>query len=372
VRYVLQGVGGLLVLATVLPFFESAKWWIRIFDYPRAQIASAIVVVLGLYATVIAPGTILDHGLIVTLLLALCAQLVQIFPYTPLARPQTPESRMLVPGRRLRIMLANVLMHNHEADRLLALVDKVEPDLLLAVETDDWWDRQLAGLGPAYPHAMRCPLPNTYGMHLFSKLELRNTELRFLVEPDVPSVLTEVRLRSGDWIAFWGVHPRPPRPAQDTEERDAELLIVGREARQAPLPAVVGGDLNDVAWSHTTRLFQRLSGLLDPRVGRGLFATFPARFPCLRWPLDHLFHGASFTLSDLARLEGFGSDHLPILVELTLEPGVASAADIPAPAPGDRKEAVRKILKGIPSGARARLRHVLDEGRRRARRRRAQ
>jgi hypothetical protein len=147
---------------------------------------------------------------------------------------------------------------------------------------------------------------------------------------------------------------------------------VGREARQAPLPAVVGGDLNDVAWSHTTRLFQRLSGLLDPRVGRGLFATFPARFPCLRWPLDHLFHSASFTLSDLARLEGFGSDHLPILVELALEPGAASAVDVPAPAPGDRKEAVRKILKGIPSDARARLKHVLDEGRRRARRRRPQ
>jgi endonuclease/exonuclease/phosphatase (EEP) superfamily protein YafD len=364
-------VGALLVLATVLPFLKSAKWWIRVFDYPRAQIASAIVVVLLLYAFVL-PGGKLAYLLIVALLLALCAQLVQIFPYTPLARPQTPKSRMAAPERRLRIMLANVLMHNREADRLLALVGKVEPDLLLAVETDDWWDRQLAGLEPAYPHAMRCPLPNTYGMHLFSKLELRNAELRFLVEPDVPSVLTEVHLRSGDWIAFWGVHPRPPRPAQDTEERDAELLIVGREARQSPLPAVVAGDLNDVAWSHTTRLFQRLSGLLDPRVGRGLYATFPARFPCLRWPLDHLFHGASFTLWDLARLEGFGSDHLPILVELTLEPGAASTADVPAPSPGDRKEAVRKILNGIPSGARARLRHVLEEGRRRARRRRPQ
>jgi endonuclease/exonuclease/phosphatase (EEP) superfamily protein YafD len=371
VSQAVYGLSIVLVLATAVPLLKSAKWWIRVFDYPRAQIAGAIVVALLLHAFVLPRGA-LEYLLIVALLLALCAQLVQIFPYTPLARPQTPKSRRAAPERRLRLMLANVLMHNREADRLLALVGEVEPDLLLAVETDDWWDRQLAGLEPAYPHAMRCPLPNTYGMHLFSKLELRNTALRFLVEPDVPSVYTEVRLRSGDWIAFWGVHPRPPRPAQDTEERDAELLIVGREARQAPLPAAVGGDLNDVAWSHTTRLFQRLSGLLDPRVGRGLFATFPARFPCLRWPLDHLFHGASFTLTDLARLEGFGSDHLPILVELALEPGAASAVDVPAPAPGDRKEAVRKILKGIPSDARARLKHVLDEGRRRARRRRPQ
>jgi endonuclease/exonuclease/phosphatase (EEP) superfamily protein YafD len=370
VRYVLQGVGAFLALATVLSLLKSDKWWIRVFDYPRAQIASAIALVLVLQATMVGPAGALDHLLIAALLLAFCVQLVQIFPYTPLAAPQTLESRALVPERRLRIMLANVLMHNRQADTLLALVDNVEPDILLAVETDDWWDRQLATLEPRYPHSVRCPLPNTYGMHLFSKLELRHTSLRFLVEPDVPSARTQIRLRSGDWIAFWGVHPRPPRPLQDTEQRDAELLIVGREAKESGLPSVIGGDLNDVAWSHTTRLFQRISGLLDPRIGRGLYATFPAHIPFLRWPLDHLFHGASFTLSELSRLGYFGSDHFPILIELVLEPAAARAIETPTPAPGDRTETVRKILKGVPAGANAKLQHLRAEGQRRVAQRR--
>jgi endonuclease/exonuclease/phosphatase (EEP) superfamily protein YafD len=370
VRYGLQGAGALLVLATVLPLVRSEKWWIRIFDYPRAQAAIAIAVVLGLYATVLGPTGALDHLLILALLLALGTQLVQIFPYTPLARPQTSEGRAAVPERGLRIMLANVLMHNRRADELLAITDETDPDILLAVETDDWWDRQLAPLEQRYPHSVRCPLPNTYGLHLFSKLELRETLLRYLVEPDVPSVRTDVRLRSGDWIAFWGVHPRPPKPAQDTEQRDAELLIVGREARESALPSVVGGDLNDVAWSHTTRLFQRISGLLDPRVGRGLYATFPAQIPFFRWPLDHLFHGASFTLFELRRLPYFGSDHFPILIGLMFEPAAAQAAEVPATAPGDRAEAMRKILKGLPKGGRAKLKHLVAEGRRRAAQRR--
>jgi endonuclease/exonuclease/phosphatase (EEP) superfamily protein YafD len=370
VRYVLQGLGALFVLATILPFLKSEKWWIRIFDYPRAQIATAIAIVLGLYALAFGPAGAPDHVLIVALLIALGAQLVQIFPYTPLARPQTQESGAILPERGLRILLANVLMHNRRADELLAIIDEADPDILLAVETDDWWDRQLVPLEARYPHSVRCPLPNTYGLHLFSRLELRETSLRYLVEPDVPSVRTDIRLRSGDWIAFWGVHPRPPQPAQDTEQRDAELLIVGREARESALPAVVGGDLNDVAWSHTTRLFQRISGLLDPRIGRGLYATFPAQIPFFCWPLDHLFHGASFTLFELRRLPYFGSDHFPILIGLVFEPAAAGATEVPTPAPGDRAEAVRKILKGVPKGARARLKHLMAEGRRRAAQRR--
>jgi endonuclease/exonuclease/phosphatase (EEP) superfamily protein YafD len=98
------------------------------------------------------------------------------------------------------------------------------------------------------------------------------------------------------------------------------LLIVAKSVRRSDLPVIVPGDLNDVAWSATTRVFRKISGLLDPRVGRGMFNSFHADYWFLRWPVDHLFHSSHFRLSAIRRLPHFGSDHFALFTELSFEP----------------------------------------------------
>jgi len=312
----LKGIGGLLVAATLLPFLRSDAGFIRTFDFPRLQVAVAILPVLMLLLVVAR-----DRGglvLAVALVACLAYQLYRIAPFTPLVRPQAVAATDTAgrADRRVSILVANVLQDNTDHDTLVRLVLRHDPDLVLLLETDARWRDALAPLRARYPHAVEQAQPNTYGLLFYAKLPLENPQLRFLLEDDVPSIRTDVMLPSGERFTFHGVHPRPPHPGQSSAPRDAELVMVAQEVRKHGGPTVVAGDLNDVAWSRTTTLFQKISGLLDPRIGRGLYPTFNANWPVLRWPLDHVFFSDDFLLGRLERLPHIGSDHFPILISL--------------------------------------------------------
>jgi endonuclease/exonuclease/phosphatase (EEP) superfamily protein YafD len=180
-------------------------------------------------------------------------------------------------------------------------------------------------------------------MLLYSRLPLSEERVRFRVEQGVPSFTALVELRTGDLFELHCIHPRPPHVGVDTENRDAELVLVAKEVQDVPRAVIVTGDLNDVAWSHTTRLFLRISGLLDPRVGRMFCNTFHARHPLFRWPLDHVFHSRAFRFADLRRLPKTDSDHFPVLVELSYEPEVKKEQERPRPTTIDVEEAQEKI-----------------------------
>jgi endonuclease/exonuclease/phosphatase (EEP) superfamily protein YafD len=122
--------------------------------------------------------------------------------------------------------------------------------------------------------------------------------------------------------------------------------MVGRLAAREREPTIVAGDMNDVAWSHTTRLFQRVSRTLDPRRGRGMFNTFHARWFFMRWPLDHLFHSEHFRLVRLRRGAAFGSDHFPMVVELELDPAARHEQEPPERSADDEREADEKKWRG--------------------------
>ena len=338
---------GIVILWTALPFLRHEAWWIRIFDFPRRQIAVLTAATIPLYVALAGFDGPFDWMLVAALCACALYQLARIGIYTPLFAKQAKSAAAGADERRFGIVVANVLTTNRNAAALLDIVRARDPDVMLFVETDAWWQAQLDALEATHPFTVKCPQDNLYGMHLYSRLELVEPKLRFLLEPGVPSIHTRLRLRSGDCVEVHCVHPRPPAPteASSSIERDAELLMVAKTVAATGQPAIVLGDLNDVAWSATTRLFQKVSGLLDPRVGRGMFSTFHAKHVWLRWPLDHIFISPEFTVVSLRRLGYFGSDHFPIQAELAYSPPAAPVQDAPEPDAGDHEVADEKLEK---------------------------
>jgi endonuclease/exonuclease/phosphatase (EEP) superfamily protein YafD len=353
---VLLGSAG--VLATLLPLLRQTAWWIRIFDFPRLQIVGGLL--LSAFLLVLLPAAALPAhtpALLAAVLAAVAYQATRVWPYTPLHRKQVQDSQRPATDEdnHISILVTNVLMYNRDASRCLGLIRQYQPDLVLAVETDAWWLSQLGLIAEHYPYTCHAPLPNTYGMLVFSRLPLVDFEIRYLLEADIPSFHGRVVLRNGVQAALHFMHPKPPAPKESktSTRRDAELLVVGRTIQQHDGPTIVAGDLNDVAWSHTSELFRRLARLLDPRVGRGLLPTFHADYKLLRWPLDHVFHSAHFRLQRLERLPHIGSDHYPIYIRLSYEPQGwrAQELELESADAADRLEAREKIREAAEEEA---------------------
>lgn len=314
----------ILAIFTLLPLWRHDAWWVRSLDFPRLQLFY-VSVLLVLVETVLLDFSRLDAWLLFSPgMLCLIYHAWWIAPYTRLFKVEVASAGPPDFRRSIRIMTANVLMTNRKAETLLELMREYAPDILVTLESDDWWQSQLDGLEPEYAYTIKCPLANLYGMHVYSRFPLEESEIKYLVDPEVPSMHTLLRLPSGDPVRLHCLHPAPPSPTENeaSSERDAELIIIAKSVSESDEPVIVTGDLNDVAWSETTRLFRKISGLLDPRVGRGMFNTFHAGYGFIRWPLDHLFHSSHFRLSHMRRLRRFGSDHFAILTELVLVPGI--------------------------------------------------
>jgi endonuclease/exonuclease/phosphatase (EEP) superfamily protein YafD len=327
---------------------SSKQWYVRIFDYPRLQTFIIANIVLVWFLSFYFRKNKLHYLLLVLLLVVIYIQGYKAMPYTVFGKKQVLTATDSS-GNTISLLISNVLQKNKAYQKLLDKVEGYQPDLLVTTETDSTWQEALKVIEGSYPYQVPVPLNNTYGMHLYSKLPLKDPSVQFLVEQEIPSIKAKVQLRSGDWISIYIVHPRPPVPNEtdDSKERDAEIVLVGRDARKQQGGVIVAGDFNDVAWSETTSLFQEVSGLLDPRRGRNFYNTYHAKFPLFRWPLDHIFHSTHFKLVTLERVGPINSDHFPMYVKLSYDvkavqeqPKVKKQADTDA-------NAQKTIQKGL-------------------------
>ncbi len=310
------------VLVTVLPLVRSHRWWIRAMDFPRIQIAIAAALF------VLLPAFFLDGWprIVVVAAMALCLlyQVIRILPFTPLY----PTELELAPDDQtvdfLNILSANVEMGNDRHAEMARLIDEVDPDILYLMETDAIWNDALKPQLDRYPTVVRELRDDFWGMIFATRLPVHRAEAVYLTPDDTPTLFAELSCPAGRIFRFVGLHPQPPVPGVDTEDRDAEILYASRFARKRNIPLVAVGDFNDAAWSDSTRKFKHVGGFLDPRVGRGLYASFDTRSRFLRLPIDQFFLTPEIVINDFHRGPDVGSDHFPLIIRMGTDPELAA------------------------------------------------
>ncbi|RPI74180.1 MAG: endonuclease, partial [Ignavibacteriales bacterium] len=184
------------IIFTFIPFIPSKIWFVRVFDFPRLQVSFLLIISL------LAAIFFLDRKpakwiLVVLLICSIVYQYTLISSYTFLSKKEVYDTIPSTDDNLISLLISNVYMENDNYKGLLDLVNKYQPDVLLTLETNEIWREKLKDLNNNYPYKVEYPLENTYGMLLYSRLDLLEPEVKFLIENDIPSIHTKIRLKSG-------------------------------------------------------------------------------------------------------------------------------------------------------------------------------
>ncbi|PZX18334.1 endonuclease/exonuclease/phosphatase (EEP) superfamily protein YafD [Palleronia aestuarii] len=331
-----------VAVVSILPFIRSYRWWVRACDFPRVQILVAAIAVLVAAWFLPTPWRWVA---MVILLLCIGYQSFRILPFTRLY----PSEMKIVPrseeGSQVTIVSSNVEMTNDRHGDVVRLIEDEDPDVLFLMETDEHWQKAVESSLSRYETVLQEIRDNYYGMIFATRLKVVRHDIVYLTPGDTPTLFAELETRAGQRFRLVGLHPRPPVPGENTADRDAEMIYAARFAAKTETPVIAMGDFNDAAWSHTSRHFKRVGGYLDPRVGRGMYASFDANSRLLRAPIDQFYATPKVAVAEFRRGPNIGSDHFPMMIRVDLDPERAKAANRHAKAlPEATEEDVERIF----------------------------
>lgn len=304
----------LFSICSFLPLVGSKHWFFRLFDFLRIQLTVILVLLLICALFIELKGALLLITLAL-LIISIVYQLIIILPYLPLKKDKSTS-----PENKVTVLSVNVQQDNKQFESLIELVKRIQPDVLLTMETNQEWENGIKEIEKDFDHVIRVPKENKYGMHLYTKLKLKEHDVHFLISEEHPSILARMVDSEDNEFLFWGIHPPPPSPTEKptSKQKDGELMKVAKMSLKFKLPTVISGDFNNVTWSRTSKMFSKVSQLKDARINRGIFSTFPAYSRILGFPIDLLFHSESVSINTMQILEPIGSDHLPLLFTFSI------------------------------------------------------
>lgn len=294
----------LVVVVNILPLGARLSWTLELTTHFRLQylaVTAAVVALLALRR---------KWGACAVLVAAGAVSVVAVWPYLPLA-PAQPAGA----AAPLKVLTVNVSYRQFSARRLLEIVREADPDVLVVQELTPHAESVLADFDVAFPHHRKFPADGPYGIGLWSRLELESDTTFALGRR--PAIQARVRGPTGTFTVI-GVHLTSPSSRRRAAARNQELLALASRSATIGEPLVVAGDFNVTPYSPFFADWLAASGLTDTRRGRTPSVSWPATWPGLGIPIDHVAVNTGFTILSHRNLPDFESDHYGVLVELEL------------------------------------------------------
>jgi endonuclease/exonuclease/phosphatase (EEP) superfamily protein YafD len=297
-----------LAVVTLAAWLPS-PWPLSLAEHFHVQYL-VMATALAVLATAVGRGWLADVALITAL-----GNLIAVAPHLAAAPAVTAAADAV----GLRVLVVNVHTSSTSHDRVRALIDDLDPDLIALVEVDRRW---LVALEPSlrrYPGRVEEPRSDNFGVALYHRRPLRNGRIAY-VGGILPSIVARLDLGTTEVTAIV-THPIPPMTTALAADNARQLAAIGDLAAPLAGPRIVVGDLNATPWSRPFARLVARSGLRDSRAGFGIGASFPASPPslaALRIPIDHALVSADIAVTDRRVERDVGSDHLPLYLELAI------------------------------------------------------
>lgn len=229
--------------------------------------------------------------------------------------------------KTFRLVSLNVWFRNPDMARVAEYIEKSQADAVVLLELTEPQANLLLPLLPTYPHYHMDT--SRMGAAVFTKWPMLSAESVPLSEGGAVAERIMIDWR-GTPVTVLGVHLNWPMGPRNSDYRNRELdAVVGLgKAQRGPL--LIAGDFNLTPWSEYFSDALEQSGLHDAAVGFGLARSWPAQFVPVGIRIDHCLLSRHWRARSASIGPDLGSDHLPIVAEVTLQP-----LAIPGAAPGE-------------------------------------
>lgn len=228
-----------------------------------------------------------------------------------------PNGRTDIGTEELRLLHANVHSRSIQYQKVADLVSREQPDVVFLQETTDEWIMAMQGLLQDYPHVYTQHRPGNFGIAVFSKIPFDSVSHVNSPPLSYPTIIATVS-KGEAAVEIFSTHPAIPLGRSLYDARNEQIASIAGLINGSPGHVVLLGDFNESIWGPQYRKLLQTTGLYAARKGFGVVPTWPTFFLPAMIPIDHVLISAGVGVADFRAAANIGSDHLPLVVTLSM------------------------------------------------------